>query len=168
MRAWLGGIIACFACLQAACAIQPTAALDAPTVTPLKGSVGSLGVPPARKSAAKSNGVLAGDRMTCKGLENAIDVHISKLVALKQLAKVESEQPAPTLERAFVRMFGSQGADNKALSEITIEQNQLEHYNSVLLTKGCVGVDISAKLAAARVSVPASKPEATKLSSGKM
>jgi hypothetical protein len=158
MKAWYGALIASLSFILNGCANQQTASFDAAQVTPMKGSVGSLGATPARMSSAKSNAVTIGDRMTCKGLEHAIDVHVIKLIALKQRAKAESDLPAPTVEQALTRMFGPQNSGNQTLSELTTEQNQLEHYSAVMQTKGCAPVDITAKIATTPPLIPAAKP----------
>jgi hypothetical protein len=158
MKAWSGALVASVSFILNGCANQQTAGLDTAQVTPMKGSVGSLGATRPRASSAKSNAVTIGDRMTCKGLENAIDVHVTKLVALKQRAKAERDLPAPTVEQALTRMFGQQNSGNQALSEVTIEQDQLEHYSGVMQTKGCAPVDITAKIATTPSLIPVAKP----------
>lgn len=168
MTGRLAGLAACSALVLSGCVSQQTSAFDPPSVSPLKGSVGSLGVSPPRKSNAKTSAVMDGERMTCKGLENAIDVHVTKVVALQRSAKTESEQSPPTVERALTRMFGSQDSDNKALSELTTEQNQLDHYRAVMQSKGCAPVDIAAKIAAAPVPIPPEKPSFAKSSGNKI
>ena len=168
MKTWLKAMTAFWIVFLSGCASQQTASSEPPALKPIKGSVGSLGAPPPRKSIVKANGVTDGEKMTCKGLENAIGVRIGKLIVLKQAAKTESEKPAPTVERAFAPMFGPAGSDNKALGELATEQTQLEHYNSVLKTKGCAQVDLAAKIAAAPVPAPPTNPASVKPSANKM
>ena len=83
----------------------------------------------------------------CDSLTNAVNARVTKIAALTQQAKAESETTAPTIFRMFTRMVGEAGADNSALAQIKPERSAADAYNSALRAKRCPAIDIDAKVA---------------------
>ena len=83
----------------------------------------------------------------CGGLENAMQVHVSKIIALDQQVKNENKTVAPTLARMFSRLTDGPGTDSPALNQIGAERVIADAYNDQLRAKKCPTVDIDAKIA---------------------
>ncbi len=84
----------------------------------------------------------------CDSLDNALQARVTKIAALMQQAKVESEAVAPTLSKMLARTFGGPGTDLTTLQQIKPERAAADAYNDALKSKGCKSVDIDAKLPA--------------------
>jgi hypothetical protein len=112
------------------------------------------------ESSTGSIGPRAGYTLTaieqgwhCDALENALNARITTIASLSLQAKAESEATPSTLSRLVTRMFGEPGQDNSALEQIKPERSAADAYNATLKSKGCVTVDIDAKLAPAQTAV---------------
>lgn len=93
----------------------------------------------------------------CDSLTNAVNARVTKIAALNQQAKTESETTAPTVSQMFTRMFGAAGTDNSALQKIKPERSAAEAYNGALRAKGCPMVEIDAKVPVVPTLATASK-----------
>ncbi|MEQ1698438.1 MAG: hypothetical protein ABL901_21640 [Hyphomicrobiaceae bacterium] len=85
----------------------------------------------------------------CAGLENALQARVTAIAALRQQARSNADQGAPTVSALFARMFGKPGDDNPALAQIKTERAAADAYNDALKAKGCGLVDIEARIATA-------------------
>ena len=85
----------------------------------------------------------------CENIENAIFAHATKIAALNKTAEAETKAASPTITGFFKRMTEGPGADSPAAAQIKSERAAADNYNKALRAKGCLPVDIDAKIAAA-------------------
>lgn len=82
----------------------------------------------------------------CPNITNALDVHVTKIIALQAQGKAELEAAPRTMLSALSRLAG---AENPMARQIEPERAAADAYNAALRGKGCPTVDIDARLAAA-------------------
>ena len=128
------------------------------------------GLPASLGGASDKNASAIGDQQwSCGALENAIQVQVTKMVALRAKAKAESEQPPANLERMYSRWLGPAGSDSPSMEKLKAERATADGYNDVLRKKNCASVDIDAKIAstpAPPIKADDPKPASNKRKSG--
>ena len=128
------------------------------------------GLPASLGGASDKNASAIGDQQwSCGALENAIQVQVTKMVALRAKAKAESEQPPANLERMYSRWLGPAGSDSPSMEKLKAERATADGYNDVLRKKNCASVDIDAKIASAPappIKADDPKPASNKRKSG--